>query len=70
MKLMITTLTGDKFDVEVKAEDKVKDLKVSTNSLNGEYCYIIQMIPTKRWLYRFSFFAPPPSNHCICYGFQ
>ena len=30
MKLTITTLTGDKFDVEVKAEDKVKDIKVST----------------------------------------
>ena len=30
MKLTITTLTGDKFDVEVKAEDKVKDVKVST----------------------------------------
>ena len=29
MKLTITTLTGDKFDVEVKAEDKVKDVKVS-----------------------------------------
>ena len=29
MKLTITTLTGDKFDVEVKAEDKVKDIKVS-----------------------------------------
>ena len=27
---MITTLMGDKFDVEVKAEDKVKDIKVST----------------------------------------
>ena len=30
MKLTITTLTGDKFDVEIKAEDKVKDIKVST----------------------------------------
>ena len=29
MKLTITTLTGDKFDVEVKAEDEVKDIKVS-----------------------------------------
>ena len=29
MKLTITTLTGEKFDVEVKAEDKVKDVKVS-----------------------------------------
>ena len=29
MKLTITTLTGDKFDVEVNAEDKVKDIKVS-----------------------------------------
>ena len=29
MKLTITTLTGDKLDIEVKAEDKVKDIKVS-----------------------------------------
>ena len=29
MKVTITTLTGEKFDVEVKAEDKVKDIKVS-----------------------------------------
>ena len=29
MKLTITTLTGDKFEVEVTAEDKVKDIKVS-----------------------------------------
>ena len=35
MKLTITTLTGEKFDEEVKAEDKVKDIKVSTNSLNN-----------------------------------
>ena len=27
--MTITTLMGDKFDVEVKAEDKVKDIKVS-----------------------------------------
>ena len=29
MKLTIATLTGEKFDVEVEAEDKVKDVKVS-----------------------------------------
>ena len=29
MKLTITTLTGDKLDVDVKADDKVKDIKVS-----------------------------------------
>ena len=29
MKLTITTLTGDKLDMEVKVEDKVKDIKVS-----------------------------------------
>ena len=29
MKLTITTLTGEKLDVEAKAEDKVKDIKVS-----------------------------------------
>ena len=29
MKLTIMTLTGDKLDIEVKAEDKVKDIKVS-----------------------------------------
>ena len=59
MKLTITTLTGDKFDVEVKAEDKVKDIKVSSNSLHGECCRVIQMIPTVRWLHEFSYFATP-----------
>ena len=29
MKLTIMTLTGDKLDVEVNAEDKVNDIKVS-----------------------------------------
>ena len=29
MKLTITTLTGEKFDVEVNAEDHMKDIKVS-----------------------------------------
>ena len=29
MKLTIKTMTGRQFDVEVKAEDKVKEIKVS-----------------------------------------
>ena len=36
MKLTITTLTGDKFDVEVKAEDKVKDVKVSNRGITRQ----------------------------------
>ena len=32
MKLTITTLTGEKFEVQTKAEDKVKDVKVSSGS--------------------------------------
>ena len=43
MKLTITTLTGDKFDVEVKADDKVKDLKVS-NKGHSEERIVIQTI--------------------------
>ena len=44
MKLTITTLTGDKFDVEVKAEDKVKDIKVSNEgqvfSVTPHLCFV------------------------------
>ena len=40
MKLTITTLTGDKFDMEVKAEDKVKDVKVSNE---GQIINIIDL---------------------------
>ena len=29
MKLTVKTMTGRKFDVDVKAEEKVKDIKVS-----------------------------------------
>ena len=32
----MTTLTGEKFDVEVKAEDKVKDIKVSNVKYNWQ----------------------------------
>ena len=59
MKLTITTLTGDKFDVEVKAEDKVKDIKVSTGSPNGECCHVLKMMPTERLLHALSFIAIP-----------
>ena len=40
MKLTITTLTGEKFDVEVKAEDKVKDIRVS---IEGQIINIIDI---------------------------
>ena len=48
MKLTIATLTGEKFDVEVKAEDKVKDIKVSIVDFRSIFNLFSSMEALKR----------------------